>query len=331
MRPFRYETVADPAAASAALLDDPDALLIAGGTEVVNWLKEGIARPTRLLDVSGLPGLGTIDAGPGRLSVGALVTMADLEAHPAVRRDYPAIAEALARSASQQLRNMATIGGNLMQRTRCPYFRAETDLPCNKRRPGSGCAAMSGADRTLAIFGWSEHCIATHPSDLAVALAALDGSVTLHGPSGERAVPVAEFYRSPGGTPERDTVARRGELITGVTVPASAAARGSWYLKVRERASYEFALVSVAAGVQAGGDGTITEARIALGGVAHGPWRLRAAEAALPGVRFDDTAAIRAAVGAAFAQAQPRTQNGFKVLLAQRAVLRALTRAGSAR
>ncbi|MBO0803803.1 MAG: xanthine dehydrogenase family protein subunit M [Nocardiopsaceae bacterium] len=331
MRPFRYETVADPAAATAALAQDPGALLIAGGTEVVNWLKEGIVRPTRLLDVSGLPGLGAIDARPDELAIGALVTMADLADCETVRRDYPAVAEALNRSASQQLRNMATIGGNLLQRTRCPYFRAETDLPCNKRRPGSGCAAIGGADRTLAIFGWSEHCVATHPSDLAVALAALDASVTLRGLGGERTVPVAEFYRLPGDAPERDTVLDRGELITAVTVPASATARNSWYLKVRERVSYEFALVSVAAGVQVDEDGTITDARIALGGVAHGPWRLHEAEAALNGVSIDDTPAIASAVNPAFNQAQPRLQNGFKVPLAQRAVLRTLTTAVGAR
>lgn len=328
MRPFRYETVTDPAAATATLLADPGAMLIAGGTEVVNWLKDGIAAPARLLDITGLPGLDTIDAGPDALSVGALVTMAGLAAHPDVRRDYPAITEALLRSASQQLRNMATIGGNLLQHTRCPYFRAETALPCNQRRPGSGCAAMDGADRTLAIFGWSEQCLATHPSDLAVALAALDAEVTARGPAGERTAPVTSFYDLFHRTPGRVSLLEPGELITGVRVPRTELARQSWYLKVRERASYEFALVSVAAAVTAGPEGVIEEARLALGGVAHGPWRLREAEAALPGVRTGDADGLRAAVEGAFADVRPRRQNGFKVELAKRAAVRALRTAG---
>lgn len=331
MRPFRLETLTDPAAVTTALLDDPGAMLIAGGTEVVNWLKDGIARPTRLLDVTGLPGLDTIEAGGDALTIGSLITMADVAAHPAVRLDYPAIAEALARSASQQLRNMATIGGNLLQRTRCPYFRAETDLPCNKRRPGSGCAALDGGDRGMAIFGWSEECVATHPSDLAVALAALDADVTLRGPAGERSVPITSFYDLFHRTPGRDSVLEPGELITGVRVPRSELARQSWYLKVRERASYEFALVSVAAAVTTGPEGIIAESRLALGGVAHGPWRLRDAEAALPGVQIDDADGIRAAIDGAFSEARPRRDNGFKVELAKRAVVRALRTAGGSR
>lgn len=324
MRPFTIESVTDPAAATTALLDDPEAMLIAGGTEVVNWLKDGIARPARLLDITGLPGLDTIEAAADGLRVGALVTMADLAAHPDVRRDYPAITEALLRSASQQLRNMATIGGNLMQRTRCPYFRAETDLPCNQRRPGSGCSALKGTDRGMAIFGWSEHCVATHPSDLAVALAALDAEVVLRGPSGVRSVPLTIFYSPLSRTPSGGSALRRGELITGVRVPRSELARHSWYLKVRERVSYEFALVSVAAAVTTEDDGVIGQARIALGGVAYGPWRLREAEATLPVLRAGDDAALRAVIDGSFGQARPRRDNGFKIELAKRAVLRAL-------
>ena len=222
---FAYERLSVPAAAVSALRDDPHAVLLAGGTELVNWLKDGIVRPARVLDINGLPGLDTIEVEATCLRIGALVRMSDLAAHPEVRRDYPAIPEALLRSASQQLRNMASMGGNLLQRTRCPYFRAEIELPCNKRAPGSGCSALDGEERSMAIFGWSEHCAATHPSDVAVVLAALDAEVTLQGPDGFRSVPVTSFYRLPGAEPQRDTVKKRTELITGITVPASAVAR----------------------------------------------------------------------------------------------------------
>jgi len=328
---FAYERLSDRAVAVSALRDDAHAVLLAGGTELVNWLKDGILRPARVLDINGLPGLDTIEAEATGLRIGALVRMADLAAHPEVRRDYPAIPEALLRSASQQLRNMASMGGNLLQRTRCPYFRAEVKLPCNKRVPGSGCSALEGEDRSMAIFGWSEHCAATHPSDVAVALAALDAEVILQGLDGVRTVPVTSFYRLPEADPERDTVKERAELITGITVPASAVARRSWYLKVRERTSYEFALVSVAAGAELDGSGTIREARIALGGVAHGPWRLPAAERSLIGVRADDSDGLKAAIEDSFSDARPRRNNGFKVELAKRAVVRALqTAAGVA-
>jgi len=289
---FAYERLSDRAVAVSALRDDAHAVLLAGGTELVNWLKDGILRPARVLDINGLPGLDTIEAEATGLRIGALVRMADLAAHPEVRRDYPAIPEALLRSASQQLRNMASMGGNLLQRTRCPYFRAEVKLPCNKRVPGSGCSALEGEDRSMAIFGWSEHCAATHPSDVAVALAALDAEVTLQGPDGVRTVPVTSFYRLPEADPERDTVKERAELD---------------------------------------GSGTIREARIALGGVAHGPWRLPAAERSLIGVRADDSDGLKAAIEDSFSDARPRRNNGFKVELAKRAVVRALqTAAGVA-
>jgi xanthine dehydrogenase YagS FAD-binding subunit len=218
---------------------------------------------------------------------------------------------------------MASMGGNLLQRTRCPYFRAETDLPCNKRRPGSGCAALEGEDRTLAIFGWSDRCIATHPSDFAVALAALDATVHVKGPAGARAIPFAELHRLPGDTPERETTLAPGELIVRIDVPASPLARRSHYLKLRERASYEFALVSAALAIDLNGR-QIREARIALGGVAHKPWRLTAAETALRGVTLDDASAMRAAVERGFADARTRHHNAFKVELATRMVVRGL-------
>ncbi len=328
MWPLSYEKVTDIAAAMATLERDIEASPIAGGTELVNWLKDGIARPARLLDITGLPALAGIEAGPLGLRLGALVSMAEVAGHEEVRRDYPAISEALLLSASQQLRNMATMGGNLLQRTRCPYFRAETDLPCNKRRPGSGCAALTGIDRGLAIFGWSERCLATHPSDVAVALVALDAVVHTRSPRAERAIPLVDFHRLPDDAPERDTVLERGELIVRIDVPASPVNRQSHYLKVRERTSFEFALVSVAAALDLDPQGRIREARVALGGVAPKPWRLDAAEASLRGVGVGDGAGLRAAIEESFDLARPRRQNGFKVELAKRAVVRALQTAG---
>ena len=328
MVPFAFERAADTGGAIAALEADPGASLVAGGTELVNWMKERIVTPSRLVDVNRIPGLSGVEARGEGLRIGALARMADVAAHPDVQRDYPAIAEALLRSASQQLRAMASMGGNLMQRTRCPYFRADTELPCNKRRPGSGCAATAGADRTMAIFGWSEHCLATHPSDVAVALAALDATVTVRGSHGERTVPLTSFHRLPDGQPERDTVLEHGEMIVGIDVPASALARRSWYLKVRERTSYEFALVSVAAGVELDAGSRIADVRIALGGVAPRPWRLEAAEQALKGAPVGDATALRAALERGFADARPRRHNGFKVELARRAAVRTLRVAG---
>jgi xanthine dehydrogenase YagS FAD-binding subunit len=221
---------------------------------------------------------------------------------------------------------MASMGGNLLQRTRCPYFRAEIDLPCNKRRPGSGCAALAGSDRGMAIFGWSEHCLATHPSDVAVALAALDA--TVH--TTRRTIPLVEFHRLPGDTPHQDHVLDQGELIIGISVPASPTARRSRYLKVRERTSYEFALVSAAVGLELDPQRRIRTARLALGGVAPKPWRMTAAEQALVGASIDDAGELRTRISPAFAKARPRRENGFKVELAQRAVVRTLELAGHA-
>jgi len=245
-----------------------------------------------------------------------------------VRRRFPVIAEGLLFAASGQLRNMASIGGNILQRTRCPYFRDGDNLPCNKRQPGSGCSALTGLNRTHAIFGWSESCVATHPSDVAVAFASMDANVIVHSRTGERSVPFTQFHRLPGDSPERDHVLERGDLIVAVEVPARIEGRASYYLKVRDRQSYEFALVSVAAGVVTSAR-RITSVRLAMGGVAHKPWRLTAAESALRGVSLDDATALRAAIATAFADSRPLSHNTFKVELAQRAVLRALLTAGA--
>jgi xanthine dehydrogenase YagS FAD-binding subunit len=326
MRTFSYERVADVDAALDALRD-PGTQVIAGGTELVNWLKEGIESPTRILDIGPLPLRGVERAGEG-LRIGALARMSDVAAHPLVGASFPVLVQALLASASAQLRIMATIGGNLMQRTRCPYFRAEVELPCNKRRAGSGCSALRGDSRTAAIFGWSEHCVATHPSDLAVALAALDAVVVIRGAGGVRRVPVVQFERLPGDEPTRHTELRPGELIEAIEVPPISDASRSHYLKVRERVSYEFAVVSAAAVVTVA-SGRITDARLALGGVAHRPWRLYAAEAALPGLAIDDVDAFRAAVAESFRDARALPGNGHKVVLARRAAVRALQEAAA--
>jgi xanthine dehydrogenase YagS FAD-binding subunit len=322
MQSFAYERAATLAQAIGAAAE-PDTAVIAGGTELLNWMKDGITAPRRLVDLNGLSGLDGVAIDDRGLRIGALARMSDLAEHPAIRRDWPAVSQALLQSASAQIRTMASIGGNLMQRTRCPYFRAEVDLPCNRRRPGSGCAALAGEDRSAAIFGWTEQCVATHPSDVAVALAALDAVVHVDGPGGPHAIPVTEFHRLPDHGSVRETVLEPGELITAIEVPASAAARRSHYLKLRERASYEFALVSAAVGLDLDG-AVIREVRIALGGVAAKPWRLREAEEALRGVTPADEPALRRAVDAAFAEARPLRRNGFKVELAKRAVIRAL-------
>jgi xanthine dehydrogenase YagS FAD-binding subunit len=323
MHPFVFSRASslDAALVSAA----EGATFVAGGTELLNWMKEGIASPMRLIDINALP-LVDIRVDADGLHIGALARMSDVAANTDVRAAFPAIAEALELSASPQLRNMATMGGNLMQRTRCPYFRAEVPLPCNKRIPNTGCAALHGDNRGHAIFGWSERCVATHPSDVAVALAALDAAVVVRSRTGSRTIPLSQFYRDPGDNPAVDTTLGRDELITAITVPRSRVATSSRYIKVRERASYEFALVSAAAAVAMDGD-RIAEARIALGGVAHKPWRLHAAEKALAG-RPLQRDQIAAAMAAEFASARPLEHNAFKLVLAQRVAARALELAG---
>jgi xanthine dehydrogenase YagS FAD-binding subunit len=316
----------DEGAAVATVAENPSASFVAGGTEMLNWMKDGIEEPDLLVDVNALP-FKDVEARGHSVRIGAMCTMSDVASEPAVREAYPALAEALEASASPQLRNMATIGGNLLQRTRCPYFR-ETSFPCNKRSPGSGCSALAGEHRMHAILGASDACVAVHPSDLAVALVALDAVVHTRGPNGERTIPIDDFYLLPGSAPERETVLQHGELIVGVEVPASPFAARSRYLKVRERASYEFALVSTAVAIELV-DGTVSSARVALGGVAPKPWRARAAEEVLVGGRLD-AAAIAAAGAVAVRGARPLRDNAFKVRLAERAVVRALSEIGGA-
>jgi xanthine dehydrogenase YagS FAD-binding subunit len=305
----------------------PDTLMIAGGTEVLNWMKEGIATPSRLLDINSIAELDFVEVNSQGARIGALARMSNVGGHEAIVRDYPVISQALLQGASPQLRNMASMGGNLLQRTRCPYFRAEIDLPCNKRRPGSGCSALDGADRSMALFGRDEKCIATHPSDVAVAFAALEAIVHVQGPGGARAIPFGEFYRFPGGEPERDTTLTPGELIISINIPATPFAQRSHYLKVRERTSFAPALVSVAVALDMNGT-RIRGARIALGGLAPMPWRLSAAEEALIGISVSDEAAIDRSLDSSLADAKPGRSNGFKIELARRATRRALQTAG---
>jgi xanthine dehydrogenase YagS FAD-binding subunit len=329
MHPFALSRADDPAQAIAAQARDAGLAFIAGGTDLIGLIKDRAALPERLLDINGLPGMAGIETLPGGgLRIGALARMSDVAADAQVRRHFPVIAEALLAAASGQLRNMASMGGNIMQRTRCAYFRDEDELPCNKRRPGSGCAALHGLNRNHAIFGWSEACVATHPSDLAVALAALDAIVIVRGQAGERSIAFGDFHRLPGRAPELDTTLARGELIVAIEVPTSLEARASHYLKVRDRQSYEFALVSAAAAVALDGD-RIRSARLAMGGVAHKPWRLAAAETALRGLSLDDSDGLRSAIAVSFIEARPLAHNTFKVELAQRAALRALITAGA--
>jgi xanthine dehydrogenase YagS FAD-binding subunit len=329
MHPFALSRVDDAAAAVAAHADDPHLAFIAGGTDLIGLMKDRAALPARLLDISGLPDMAHVEALPdGGLRIGALARMSDVAADMEVRRRFPVIAEALLFAASGQLRNMASMGGNIMQRTRCPYFRDDDDPPCNKRRPGSGCSALRGLNRNQAIFGWSDACVATHPSDVAVALAALDANVVVRGRGGPRSIAFTDFHRLPGSTPERDTVLERGDLIVAIEVPASAEGRGSHYLKVRDRQSYEFALVSAAAAVATDGR-RVRSAQLAMGGVAHKPWRLTAAETALRGLSLDDNDRLRAAIARSFDDARPLAHNAFKVELAQRVALRGLQTAGA--
>ncbi len=321
----RPATVAD-AVASGALTG---AAFLASGTNLLDLMKGGIARPGRLVDITRLPGLDRIEPlADGGLRIGALVRNADLAHDPDFARRYPAVAEALLSGASAQLRNAATAAGNVLQRTRCAYFY-DTASACNKRDTGAGCDARGGENRLHAILGWSEHCIATHPSDFCVPLAALDAVLEIEGPNGRRELPLEGFHTLPGTTPERETLLEPGELITAIRLPPEAAsfAANARYLKIRERTSYAFAVVSAAAALRMEG-GTIAEARIALGGVALRPWRARAAEATLTGAQ-PGQAAFRRAAEAALADAEPSGDNAFKIELARRIVTRALTLAAA--
>jgi xanthine dehydrogenase YagS FAD-binding subunit len=321
VRPFEYLRPADEAAAIDALATRPGAAFLGGGTNVVDLMKLGVAAPELLVDVSGLPNDRIQLMAAGRVRIGAAVRNSDLAADPIIRARYPVLAQALLAGASGQLRNLATVGGNLMQRTRCVYFQ-DVSKPCNKREPRSGCPARGGHHRDLAILGASEACIATHPSDMAVALVAMDATVHVRGPPGARVIPVAGFHRLPGDEPQRDTILEHGELITAVELPALPFSARSQYRKVRDRASYAFALVSVAAAVDAL-DGVVYDVRIALGGVAHAPWRARAAESALRGQPATE-AAFRRAAEAELAVARPLPGNAFKVPLARNTLVRTL-------
>jgi len=332
MKPFGYERAADPVGAVATVTGNAGAMFLGGGTNLVDHLRLEVARPDLLVDISRLP-LDAIDQRPGgKMRIGANVRNSDLAAHPLIRSGYPALSQAVLAGASGQLRNMATTGGNLGQRTRCVYFNDVT-TPCNKREPGSGCSAIGGYTRYHAILGASEHCVATHPSDMAVALAALGASVVILGPDGERTVPATDFHRLPGSEPERDNVLEHGELIVAVELPAATPlTMRSAYRKVRDRASYAFALVSVAAALQVD-DGVITDVAIALGGVAHKPWRARAAEEHLRGAAATEDS-FRSAADRELAAARPLEGNEFKVPLAARtieAVLRSLAGDAAAR
>lgn len=319
MKPFEYHRAASPADAVAMLTTHPHAAYIAGGTNLVDHMKLGVAEPDLLVDVSHLGLSETVVTGDGGVRIGANVRNSDLAADPVIRSHYPMLARALLSGASGQLRNAATTAGNLLQRTRCVYFQDVT-TPCNKRDPGSGCAALGGYVRYHAILGASPHCVAVHPSDMAVAMCALDAQVVVQTRDGERRIPVEDFHRLPGDRPDRDTVLEHGELITAVELPAPPAGAVSDYRKVRDRASYAFALVSVAAEMTYTSTFQIGSARIALGGVAHKPWRARRAEQLLIGDQPSDET-FAAAADAELKQAEPLPGNEFKVELARRTLI----------
>jgi len=333
MRPFTYQRASDPNAALTALAASSGNPLpteaavqaLAGGTTLIDLMKLDVMRPQALVDINPLAGSwAEINLDDGNLRLGALARMSDVAAHQEVQRHYPVIAQSLQLAASPQLRNMATLGGNVLQRTRCTYFR-DVSYNCNKRNPGSGCAAMDGVNRMHAVLGASDQCIATYPGDFAQALIALDANVEISGKSGTRTMPFAQLHKRPGNTPQIETVLAPGELISAFTI------NGRWprsvYLKARDRQSYEFALSSAAVALDVQ-DGIVQEARVALGGVATVPWRARQAEALLKGLKFDDGLAGRVAE-AAFAGAQPREHNAFKIDLGKRVVARALHKAAT--
>jgi xanthine dehydrogenase YagS FAD-binding subunit len=324
---FQYSRATDIADAVRQKSVDPTAKFIAGGTNLIDLMKEEVERPSRLIDITRLP-LNEVEETPvGGVRIGALVPNTDLAYHPLIEQRYPILSSAILAGASPQLRNMASTGGNLLQRTRCYYFY-DTATPCNKRNPGSGCSAINGLNRMHAILGTSEACIATHPSDMCVALSALDAKVLVAGSSGERTIPFAEFHRLPGNTPERDTNLDQSEIVTAIELPEQGFSKHYTYLKIRDRLSYAFALVSVAAALELEGD-TIRDARLALGGVAHKPWRDAAAEAALRG-RPANEATFAESADVLLANAKGFSHNAFKIDLARRATSRALMQAANA-
>jgi xanthine dehydrogenase YagS FAD-binding subunit len=320
---FSYQRADTVDQALAAI--DPDAKFLAGGTNLVDLMKGEIEQPLRIVDITRLPLAEIQPAADGGVRIGAMVRNSDCANHPLVRERFPLLAQALLAGASPQLRNMASTGGNLLQRTRCYYFYDNAFAHCNKRHPGSGCAALEGYNRIHAILGASDKCVAVHPSDMAVALAALDAAVEVRGRNGARRIALTDFHRLPGDTPQRDTNLEPGELVVAVEIPPNDFAARSHYLKVRDRASYAFALVSVACALDVR-DGVVKSARIAMGGVAHKPWRATQAETALTGKRLD-AQSIDAAAQAAVAGAKPLAHNAFKVGLAKASVARAIASA----
>jgi xanthine dehydrogenase YagS FAD-binding subunit len=323
---FQYARAGDVADAVRQIADAPGAKFIAGGTNLIDLMKEDVERPTRLIDITRLPLKVIEDTPGGGVRIGALVPNSDLAYHPLIARRYPILASAILAGASAQLRNMASTGGNLLQRTRCYYFY-DTATPCNKREPGSGCSAITGLNRMHAILGTSEACIATHPSDMCVALAALDATVHVAGPAGTRALAFADFHRLPGNTPQRDINLQPNEIVTGIELPARGFAANYTYLKIRDRLSYAFALVSVAAGLELE-ENTIKEARLAIGGVAHKPWRDLSAEAGLRGRTANEATFTRVA-DLVLRDAKGFEHNAFKIDLARRAIVRALAQAAA--
>lgn len=320
---IRADTIAD---AVAALAGSPGAKALAGGTNLVDLMKYDIATPSRVVDINRLPLKAIEDTADGGLRIGALVTNSDLAWHPQIAKRYPLLSSAILAGASAQLRNAATTGGNLLQRTRCYYFY-DTSTPCNKRTPGSGCSAIGGVNRIHAILGASDSCIAVHPSDMCVALAALDAEVEVEGPQGQRKIPFGQFHRLPDQSPERDNVLEPGDLVTAIILPATDFGRHHTYLKIRDRLSYAFALISVAAAV-AVRDGTIEDIRLAMGGVAHKPWRDRVAEEQLRGKQPSKATFLRFAEDV-LRESEGRGQNDFKIELARRTIVRALMQASS--
>ena len=324
---FEYARATDVADAVRLITGEPTAKFIAGGTNLIDLMKEDVERPAKLIDISRLPLTKVEETADGGIRIGALVPNSDLAYHPLIGQRYPLLASAILAGASAQLRNMASTGGNLLQRTRCAYFY-DTVTPCNKRVAGSGCSAINGLNRGHAILGTSEACIATHPSDMCVALAALEAKVRVMGISGERTIAFEDFHRLPGATPHLDTNLQPGEIITAVELPVKGFAGNYSYLKIRDRLSYAFALVSIAAAMTLDGN-TIREARLALGGVAHKPWRNKSAEAALVG-RTPDQLSFTDAADLLLRDAKSYAQNGFKIDLARRGIVRTLTQAARA-
>jgi xanthine dehydrogenase YagS FAD-binding subunit len=317
---FGYTRVSTPKAAVDALRKDSNAQWIAGGTNLVDLMKKGVTTPEKLIDINNLP-LKEIRNDDGKLHIGALALNSEVAENELVRREQPLLSLALQAGASQQIRNMATVGGNMMQRTRCSYFY-NTDMPCNKREPGTGCGALKGFNRMHAIFGASEECIAVHPSDMCIALVALDATVLVSGPKGDRRIPFQSFHRLPGDTPQKDNTLERGELITAIEIPDNPYKDHVHYLKVRDRTSYAFALVSVAAAVDLQGD-SIKDVRLGMGGVAHKPWRLTEAENFLKGKTASE-ATFRQAAELALKGAQGYGHNNFKLKLAPNTLVEAL-------